>query len=616
MVGTGAPALLHIVGYLTGVSLYAMLLVMAFGSRGPGHRPILGTAVLGLVWNLGELATHALQDSGFAVAAAWTAAGSFGALSFLAAVAVHAAGRGPGAELPGASAPIGRITGGAYVCAAVAASMQVYAAATSRPLPWSPALLVMTGGLTVLSVALLASARRQPNSRRVVWIAALALVAVSALHLGNWHGESEGWAAELAGHQASIPLALAILYQDYRFGFVDLFLKRALSFLVVVAVAYLGWSIVQETGDLASFPAAGILLALWVGTALLYPWMRQHIATFVDRVLLRRADYAALSESLPGVLQRCESEVDVMHRTCAVISDALGADPVTWQDDESPAPAGSRGLTVATADGPNYVVSIAPLSGGRRLLSDDRLVLDRLALLAGRRIDAIRLSNERHAHELREHEVQSLASESELRALRAQINPHFLFNALTTIGYLIRHSPERAVSTLLRLTTLLRAVLKSDGAFTTLGQECHLVECYLEIERERFEERLDARIDVAPELAHIPIPALSVQPLVENAIKHGVAPARAGGRVVVCAQLTPDGTGLHVTVRNTGAPFGPPQSPDGIGLRNLRHRLQCHYGDDAVFRIGPDESGETVAEVTIPLRAERPDQLRVMEHAS
>ena len=91
---------------------------------------------------------------------------------------------------------------------------------------------------------------------------------------------------------------------------------------------------------------------------------------------------------------------------------------------------------------------------------------------------------------LREREIRTLATEAELRALRAQINPHFLFNALTTIGYLIQDAPPRAFDTLMRLTTLLRGVLRSEGEFTTLGRERELVACYLQIEQERFEERL------------------------------------------------------------------------------------------------------------------------------
>src|SRR5206468_9395549 len=119
-----------------------------------------------------------------------------------------------------------------------------------------------------------------------------------------------------------------------------------------------------------------------------------------------------------------------------------------------------------------------------------RLALDAIAMLVGRRIDAIRLAHERYDSRIREQEIGKLATEAELRALRAQINPHFLFNALTTIGYLIQTAPQRAFDTLMRLTSLLRSVLRSEGELTTLGREIELVESYLEIERARFEDRL------------------------------------------------------------------------------------------------------------------------------
>src|SRR5438045_5111706 len=133
---------------------------------------------------------------------------------------------------------------------------------------------------------------------------------------------------------------------------------------------------------------------------------------------------------------------------------------------------------------------IAPLTGGRRLLSDDVATLEAIVTIAARRIDAIRVTQERHDREIREREMGRLATEAELRALRAQINPHFLFNALTTIGYLIQTAPPRALQTLLRLTTLLRGVFTSEGQFTTLGREIDVVESYLDIERARFDDPL------------------------------------------------------------------------------------------------------------------------------
>jgi two-component system LytT family sensor kinase len=231
-------------------------------------------------------------------------------------------------------------------------------------------------------------------------------------------------------------------------------------------------------------------------------------------------------------------------------------------------------------------------------LSDDLATLERVALVLARRIDALRLMGERYERMLQEREMRALATEAELRALRAQINPHFLFNALTTVGYLIQQAPPRALKTLLDLTTLLRSVLRSEGEFTTLGRERELVDCYLRIERERFEERLTFTLDVPEELCHLAVPSLIVQPLVENAVKHGIAGARHGGIVTVTAALDQD---LRIVVRNTGAPLGARRSPGpGVGLDNVTRRLQHYYGRDASVTIGRDEDGATVAELRLP----------------
>ena len=115
--------------------------------------------------------------------------------------------------------------------------------------------------------------------------------------------------------------------------------------------------------------------------------------------------------------------------------------------------------------------------------------------------------------EQREQEFSKLATEAQLSALRAQINPHFLFNSLTTIGYLINSAPEKAFQTLMKLTKLLRESLRQTTEFSTLGEEIELIENYLEIEKARFEERLEVRIEVVNDLKNIRVPALILQPL-------------------------------------------------------------------------------------------------------
>ena len=613
MLPPSAPQLLHIVGFLTGIALYAMLLAMVVRAQTPGDRVTIFTALLGLAWNVGEIGAIVFRSLGRLDLERWTAAASYTALGFLAAVVVHSVARGM--TSPGRGPLVGHwIVRLAYLCAATAGIMQFGAAATGGTLPSSAALTVQTSGLVLLAPALVAFTGAQATDRRALWMIALAIFAVSAVHLGRFHGTNESWAAELVGHHASIPLAFAILYQDYRFAFADLFLKQALTLIALVAVVFATWSLLSAslTNGAPSPAAIGTLLGCWVATALAFPWIRTRIRTFVDRVVLTRADYAALVDAVGAELQSADAVDEALERTCRAVGPALSAETVTWQPlGDEPSRSSSHEVAVPTADRPQYLLRIGRLAGGRRLLSDDLAMLDRVTLMLARRIDAIRLTDERYARALHDQEMHTLTTEAELRALRAQINPHFLFNALTTMGYLIQTAPPRALHTLMRLTSLLRTVLRSDGEFTTLGRERDLIEDYLSIERERFEERLQVTLDFPAELLDVPLPSLIVQPLVENAIKHGISGSRAGGSVVVQARSEVSGNQAELTirVRNTGAPLDPHVEPGtGVGLRNVRRRLTHYYGDGASLRLFSDEGGGTIAELRLPIarRHERP----------
>ena len=265
-------------------------------------------------------------------------------------------------------------------------------------------------------------------------------------------------------------------------------------------------------------------------------------------------------------------------------------------------------VTIPTTDQPRFILAIGQLSAGRRLLSDDVATLESIAVLVARRIDAIRITNERYNRELREQEIGKLATEAELRALRAQINPHFLFNALTTIGYLIQTAPPRALETLLRLTSLLRGVLRSEGEFTTLGRELEVVESYLDIERARFEHRLRVSIDVPARLRNVRLPPLLLQPLVENAVKHGIAQKQSGGQVVIRARVERtdgDQRQLALTVEDTGAGSSSQTlergRAAGVGLRNVERRLECQYGAAGSLSIQSAPDAGTVVEIRIPI---------------
>ena len=613
MIAPNAAEVLNLVGFVTGTALYAMLLALVLRDvPGSGQSRLpLATAVLGLIWNLGELAAYGLPKLGLVSESIALWAISFPSLGLLAAVVVHSVAR----ELPRGF----MLTAIAYGCSAAASVLHLTTVVTGDPEPSSLAFLLLTMCYGVIIVALGVMTRAQANGRRVLWVLALALFAVSASHLGRFHGGDDGWAVELIGHHAAIPLAFAILYQDYRFALADLFLKRALTLIAIVAIAFAGYSLVSTlpAGPLA----AGVLMSLWVATSLISPWLHRRIVRFVDASLLGRADYTALRSAIGQALQTQDTIEGVLDTTAARLATALDAKRVWWAEDvvrEKGRQSITSEAVVPTTDLPRYAMRIGDLTGGRRLLSDDLALVESVVTLAARRIDQIRLTHERYEVQLREEEMLKLTAEAELKALRAQVNPHFLFNALTTIGYLIETAPPRALNTLMQLTALLRGVLKSEGEFTTLGRELELVEHYLKIEHERFEERLRVRIDVPMALRAHRIPTLVLQPLVENAIKHGVAPSKTGGDVEVSARAI-DQSGaphLELTVRNTGTALhaaGGRVPGEHVGVENIRRRLAGHYADGARLTLTADAEGHTLATIVLPI-AHDIDRLQDSDH--
>ncbi|MDB4884021.1 MAG: putative Histidine kinase [Gemmatimonadetes bacterium] len=629
--------LLHLAGFGTGIILYAMLGMMVVrAARVPGgrrdHIP-LATAVLGLLWNVGALALYGLRDLGLAPASSATpiliVLGTIAlcALAFLPAVVVHAAMLGTDPRLRRG------LTGIAYALSFVAASLQVWGAFTEQTEPTRTALQLLTAGYAVVLPVLAFVLRKQPGNRGPLTAAALAAFAVMALHLSHHVAGPEDVGSELWGHHASLLLAVVILYQDFRFALADLFLKRVLAAILLAAAGMLAHVYVvvplvlpRLSADPADPLATTVLLALWGVAVVTAWWLRRVVWLFVDRVVLHRPDYRALREQMArDVAQRDDVEA-VLDAIRAQLATALGASMVTWRatSDAEPSEAaalpvvtlvyhGSEALVaIPTVELPHFVIAIEGLAPGRRLLSDDVALLEHASNAAARRIDAIRVAHERYDREARERDIMRLATEAELRALRAQLNPHFLFNALTTIGYLVQTAPERALVTLHRLTDLLRAVLRpSANELVPLADEIEIISAYLAIEHARFEERLRVTIDVSDDARAALLPPLLLQPLVENAVKHGIGPLRAGGDVIVRARIeridaSADGERkLHLSVTDTGAGADPAQftrqQQDGVGVSNVERRLASHYGPAATMSIRTSPGMGTGIELWLPL---------------
>jgi two-component system, LytTR family, sensor kinase len=173
---------------------------------------------------------------------------------------------------------------------------------------------------------------------------------------------------------------------------------------------------------------------------------------------------------------------------------------------------------------------------------------------------------------------------AEVRALRAQISPHFIYNALTTIASFVRTDPERARELLLEFAEFTRYSFRSHGEFTTLAEELRNIDRYLALERARFGDRLEVRLRIAPEVLPVAVPFLALQPLVENAIRHGLATKIGIGTISIVAEDA--GAECLISVEDDGIGMDPEvlrrRSEDGahLGLGNVDERLRSVFGDE------------------------------------
>ena len=192
------------------------------------------------------------------------------------------------------------------------------------------------------------------------------------------------------------------------------------------------------------------------------------------------------------------------------------------------------------------------------------------------------------------------AAEARLAALEARVQPHFLFNALNSIAALIPEDAAGAERMVERVAALMRSSLQNGGPSTApLAEELRLVRDYLEIERVRFRERLRYEVRVEPAVERVAVPRLSVQTLVENAVKYAVARQRAGATIVIAASVG-DGR-VSITVSDDGPGFDLEAQGEGHGLRLLRSRLDTLFGGDAALRID-SRPGATACVIEVPFR--------------
>jgi signal transduction histidine kinase len=206
--------------------------------------------------------------------------------------------------------------------------------------------------------------------------------------------------------------------------------------------------------------------------------------------------------------------------------------------------------------------------------------------------------------ELRALRLEAQLSQAQLQALKMQLHPHFLFNTLHSISALLNKQPEAARTMITRLGDFLRLTLENSGTQeVTLQREMEFLRCYLEIERVRFQDRLTTRMDVSPPALDAKVPNLILQPIVENAIRHGIASRSTPGLIEILAK--PHKGTLRIQIRDNGPGLPADRTPEkmftkGLGLANTERRLDRLYGAAHRFELVNDPEGGLVVTLEIP----------------
>ena len=203
-------------------------------------------------------------------------------------------------------------------------------------------------------------------------------------------------------------------------------------------------------------------------------------------------------------------------------------------------------------------------------------------------------------------EIETLIFEAavkdfELKTLKAQLNPHFMFNAMNSIRALIEEDPQNAKDAITKLSNLMRYTLKIERTeIVSLAEELKTIQDYLDLEKIRFEERLNYKIKSTPEADRVEIPPMMVQTLVENGIKHGISKITAGGDVDVDAKVS--GSNLIIEIRNSGK-FDEEalKNSNGFGVSNTKHRLSLLYGENASLSLTNENKNTVLTKLKIPI---------------
>jgi two-component system LytT family sensor kinase len=604
------PILINTIGHTAGVLLFGLFIVLLLRDwRSHGIRQInlsLIAALLALGWNIGSLvALGSSNPRSLPIEIVVTV--SFSVLSLLPAVLFQVVLRGQHRLVVAAGYGVSLLAVALQVSGLFSPSIRLHQAALGS-------IVVGFGVLTITAFLIRYGRSTGRLTERSDWISlgCLVLFTSSFFHFGYQHVDSP-WAAEIAWHHLGIPVALIVLLQDYRLLLLDTFTRFLVNFglaaVYIAAVLALNQRFQLWGLTAPGMFRTGIVLVALCLSLILFAHLRNALQAWVNRVLFRRQSVDDCVKTIASLASSARSEEELLAQTGKEVARHLRTDrfavlarPTDRENFAKPSVVFHEGelegfpresfhaeaqIPLRFSSGDSRLLVVGARRGGRRYFTEDLADMHRLGSAIVEQIERFRAE-----------ELKRLATQAELRALQAQINPHFLFNALNTLYGTIDRRSHEARRLVLNLADIFRYFLQGDRTVIPLSEELRIIEAYLEIEALRLGDRLRTELVVDESTQSVLIPILSVQPLVENAVKHGIAAKAGPGRVCVRAHKVP--TGTRITVEDSGVGFEQsrrhqPGGGAGLGLENVRKRLTLCYGAAADLEIRSTNAGTSVS---------------------
>jgi signal transduction histidine kinase len=405
---------------------------------------------------------------------------------------------------------------------------------------------------------------------------------------------------------------LVSVYFVNRTEFYDLVVKRGVIMLIslLMLAALVSFNLFWLDGMAGGMARPWLFAIALLPAAMVLPWVHDRVGRLLDQLWFGR-DFTPVEavRNVLAVMQQATDEPSLVAATEATLSEMFRRRVVILVEGQ-PAPERAITADIRTASSTDRLrLAVVDEPGLRPMLSEDLALLRSLGNVFGFMLDNVRLQRKRQEQEQLAQALRLQSSRSELKALRAQINPHFLFNALNAIASLIHTDPTRADAVVEQLAEVFRYTLRrSENEWTTLDQELAFAHAYLDVEQARFGRRLSFSIEADPSLNRAQVPSMLLQTLVENAVKHGISRLRQPGRINIRARV--EDARLCLEVRDTGPGLDNedrqrPATGESFGLRSIRDRLEGHFGANASLEVTRDEAtGETVARIVMPLVAD------------